>query len=189
MAWTDQLRLLEKAWGDTGEPATFCRGVRPVPVPFLGLYPPEHSALMWLSWFFPKWRISERDCSRHSGKVPFNRRKKWQNVFPGYFYAFQFSKHLLLAKCKAVWGNQSYITPPLSSLGCQVLGTKLACKIPPCTLRTARFTSSGLPETCGIFRDILLPILQMRNGHTPFQTVKPGMKPHFLTTTYAPTHS
>ena len=39
VAWTDQLRLLEKAWGDTGEPATFCRGVRPVPVPFLGLYP------------------------------------------------------------------------------------------------------------------------------------------------------
>lgn len=39
VAWTDQLRLLEKAWGDTGEPATFCRGVRPVPVPILGLYP------------------------------------------------------------------------------------------------------------------------------------------------------
>lgn len=106
--------------------------------PHPGTLSSEHSALMWLSWFFPQSEGSPRretvlsilaKCYHLIG------RKKWQNVFPGYFYAFQFSKHLLLAKCKAVWGNQSYITPPLSSLGCQVLGTKLACKIPPCALR------------------------------------------------------
>lgn len=40
-------------------------------------------------------------------------------------------------------------------------------KFLPVPSRTAQFTSSGLTETCGIFRDILLPILQMRKlSHT-----------------------
>lgn len=53
------------------------------------------------------------------------------------FNAFQFSKHLLRAKCK---GEESELHVTwLCSLGYKVLGKKLACKIPPCPLQESVF--------------------------------------------------
>lgn len=72
-----------------------------------------------------KWRIQWRETVlEQSGCHVIGRKNDRTEMSQVIFNAFQFSKHSLRAKCKAMWGNQSCIIPGLCSLGCKVLGKK-----------------------------------------------------------------
>ena len=55
--------------------------------------------------------------------------------FPRLFLMLFSSANIYCELSARQYGGITYITPPLCSLGCQVLGTKLARKIPPCTVQ------------------------------------------------------